>query len=250
MTNVSQGLSDETCRDISTASEVGVVLLIGPPGAGKGKQARALSRFWHIPHISMGELLRIQAENGTSLGRTVKATMSRGELVSDSLVKELIEVRLLESDTGRGYILDGFPRTLEQAVWLSRRVGMQSRQTTVLAVNIILSRAQLLRRVTGRRHCPLCQATFNIYENLPEINGACDWDNCSLIQRPDDTGENFIRRLKQHHLLASPVIEHFHAQGQLVEVSGDGPIEWITQRIIGARCLVTSQFEMCASRAL
>ena len=156
MTDASEGISTQIASDIAPQAQVGTILLLGPPGVGKGTQARELSKLCAIPHISTGELLRTNVAKGTHLGRAVKEMMNRGDLVPDSIVKEMVEVRLLEADTARGYILDGFPRTLDQAIWLSASIAKFRKELPVLAIGIQVSRSQLLRRITGRRHCPLC----------------------------------------------------------------------------------------------
>jgi adenylate kinase len=234
-------MTDSTKQSLTKASENSIcrleteaIVLLGAPGVGKGTQAKALSKALGIPNISTGELLRANVSDGTRLGSAVKGIMSRGDLVPDSLVKEMVEIRLLESDTARGYILDGFPRTLDQAMWLSASAAAPRKGLKILAICIEVSRSQLLRRITGRRYCPLCQATFNIYEKRPRNEGVCDLDGSTLIQRPDDTDETFIRRLDLHDRLTSPVIEHFRTSGRLVEIPGDGPVECITEQILGA----------------
>jgi len=240
-TDSSEGLSNKIAGDMASRAQVGAIILFGAPGVGKGTQARALSKLWAIPHISTGELLRTNVAKGTVLGSAVKEIVNRGDLVPNSLVKEMVELRLLEADIARGYILDGFPRTLEQAMWLTESVATFWKETPVLVVSIEVSRSHLLHRITGRRHCLLCQATFNIHENPPMNEGFCDYDNAELIQRSDDTEDILNRRLDLYDRLTSPVIEHFRTLGQFVEVSGDGPIEWITQRILGAYYLAASE---------
>jgi len=206
---------------------------------GKGTQARMLSKVWSIPHISTGELLRSNVAEDTFLGRSVKEIISRGDLVPDSLINEMVEARLSEPDTRYGYILDGFPRTLDQAMWLTELLTKLHGGTPFLPIHVHMGKGQLLRRITGRRHCPRCLATFNIYENRPKRNGFCDIDDEGLIQRSDDTEEIAKKRLEAYDALTMPIIRYFQSCVRFVEVSGDGPIEWITQRILGAYRLVT-----------
>ena len=165
----------------------GRILLLGAPGVGKGTQAREMEKLWGIPHISTGDVLRSHVSRGTSLGRIAQDLMRRGELVPDSLVCQIVETRLQEPDTFNGYILDGFPRTLEQAVWLDGYQAPQGYGTSITAVCIRMDHNKLLCRIAGRRTCPVCQATYNVYANPPEQNGRCDLDGAVLIQRPDDT---------------------------------------------------------------
>ncbi len=144
---------------------------------GKGTQAKELVKLWGIPQISTGDLLRANVAQGTSLGRVAKEIMGRGELVPDSLVNEMVAVRLQQPDTANGYILDGFPRTLGQAGWLDGRLAAQSEAQggtglPVIAVSIQVDYNQLLRRITGRRNCPVCQTIYNVYVQSPEAG----WD--------------------------------------------------------------------------
>lgn len=243
----SSGTSVGIADDTANRNKIGAIILLGAPGVGKGTQARELSQLWSIPHISTGELLRANVERGTPLGRSARVIMDRGDLVPDSVVNEMVEARLFEADTERGYILDGFPRTLDQAVWFTERVTALRKGLAVLAIGIALRRDQLLRRITGRRHCPVCQTSFNIYENPPKKDGVCDWDQGALVRRPDDNEETANRRLKLYDTLTVPIISYFQAQGQFIEISGDGPIDWITQRLLGARHL--AEYEALVKKA-
>lgn len=228
-------------------SNIGAIVLLGAPGAGKGTQARELSRLWTIPHISTGELLRTNVAEGTRLGRTAQDIMKRGDLVPDTFINEMVKSRLAEPDAANGFILDGFPRTLDQATWLTKRLARE-RRVPVLPIRIHIGRNELIRRITGRRHCPRCNAGFNIFENRPRTAGHCDLDNEPLIQRPDDTEETAIRRLNAYDATIAPIIMHFQTRGRFVDVSGDGPIEWITQRIVGAHHLAAYEAHVQAVR--
>src|ERR1700733_13732802 len=163
----------EQGRETGNTTDPGPILLLGAPGVGKGTQAKELVKLWGIPQISTGDLLRANVAQGTPLGKVAKEIMSRGELVSDSLVNEMVAIRLLEPDTARGYILDGFPRTLGQATWLDGRLAAQIESLPVVAVSIQVNYNQLLRRITGRRNCPVCQTIYNIYMNPPKVDGFC-----------------------------------------------------------------------------
>lgn len=236
--------------ETSAHNGIGVIILLGAPGAGKGTQARELSRVWGIPHISTGDLLRTNVAQGTFLGRAANEIMNQGNLVPDSLIRELVEVRLLEADTAQGFILDGFPRTLDQANWLTECVATFRKGLDLIPIRIHLNQKQLAQRVSGRRHCPDCQASFHLYENPPKRDGFCDFDNAVLVQRPDDAEEILNQRLELHEKLTEPVIQHFRALGRFVEVSGDGPIEWVTQRILGACQLVAFETHVQNSRTM
>jgi len=228
LTAVEQGR--ETGRKI----QPGPMLLLGAPGVGKGTQAKELVKLWGIPQISTGDLLRANVAQGTPLGRVAKEIMGRGELVPDSLVNEMVAVRLLEPDTVRGYILDGFPRTLGQANWLDGRLAAQVESLPVVAVSIQVNYNQLLRRITGRRNCPVCQTIYNIYVNPPKKDGFCDLEGAALVQRADDTEEVFKERMRAYAALTAPVVDHYRELGRFAEVDGDRPIAEIATGIVAA----------------
>jgi len=215
-------------------SAPGPILLLGAPGVGKGTQAKELVKLWGIPQISTGDLLRANVAKGTELGKTAKELMGRGELVPDSLVNEMVAARLLEPDTANGYILDGFPRTLGQAGWLDGRLAQQAGSLPVIAVSIQVSYNQLLRRITGRRNCPVCQSIYNIYLNAPKNEGFCDVEGAALVQRADDTEEVFKERMRAYEALTAPVVDHYRAQGRFAEVDGDRAILEIAEGIVTA----------------
>ncbi len=212
----------------------GPILLMGAPGVGKGTQAKELVKLWGIPQISTGDLLRGNVAQGTPLGRTAKEIMGRGELVPDSLVNEMVAVRLQDQDTVGGYILDGFPRTLGQANWIDGRITQQAGALPVIAVSLQVNYNQLLRRITGRRICPACQSIYNIYVNPPKADGVCDLEGAALTQRADDTEEVFKERMRAYSALTAPVVEHYREQGRFAEVDGDRPIAEIAAGIVAA----------------
>ena len=230
--------SSKTAMESGRATESdtvpGPILLMGAPGGGKGTQARELVKVWNIPQISTGDLLRANVAEGTKVGKVAKEIMGRGELVPDSLVDEMVAVRLLEPDTARGYILDGFPRTLGQAQWLDARIAAQIESLPVVAVNIQVNYNQLLRRITGRRNCPVCQTIYNVYMHPPKQDGICDIEGAELVQRADDTEEVFKERMRAYEALTAPVVEHYRAQGRFAEVDGDRPIAAIAAGIVAA----------------
>ncbi|HTH41838.1 MAG TPA: adenylate kinase [Terracidiphilus sp.] len=224
----------EQGRDLGRKIQPGPILLLGAPGVGKGTQAKELVKLWGIPQISTGDLLRANVAQGTQLGRVAKEIMGRGELVPDSLVNEMVAVRLLEPDTVRGYILDGFPRTLGQANWLDGRLATQVESLPVVAVSIQVNYNQLLRRITGRRNCPVCQTIYNVYMNPPKRDGFCDVEGAALVQRADDTEEVFKERMRAYAALTAPVVDHYREQGRFAEVDGDRPIAVIAAGIVAA----------------
>ena len=221
-------------RDAETKTAPGPILLLGAPGVGKGTQAKELVKTWKIPQISTGDLLRGNVSKGTELGKIAKEIMGRGELVPDTLVNEMVAARLLEPDTARGYILDGFPRTLVQAHWLDERLAAQAASLPVVAVSIQVNYNQLLRRITGRRNCPVCQTIYNIYMNPPKRDGICDVEGAALTQRSDDTEEVFKERMRAYEALTAPVVDHYRALGRFAEVDGDRPIAMIAAGIVAA----------------
>src|SRR5271166_6390667 len=171
----SSSTSVEQGRETGRKTLPGPILLLGAPGVGKGTQAKELVKLWGIPQISTGDLLRANVAQGTELGLTAKEIMGRGELVPDSLVNEMVAVRLQQPDTAKGYILDGFPRTLGQAHWLDKRLAEQAGVLPVVAVSIQVDYNQLLRRITGRRNCPVCQTIYNIYMIRPQKEESCNF---------------------------------------------------------------------------
>ena len=212
----------------------GPILLLGAPGVGKGTQAKELVKLWGIPQISTGDLLRSHRDRGTDLGKLADDLMKQGKLVPDTLVNEMVAARLAEPDTARGFILDGFPRTLPQANWLDGRLSAHSGSLPVVAVSIQVDYTQLLRRVTGRRNCPVCGTIYNIYLQPPKIEGVCDLEGAALEQRSDDTEECFAGRLRTYESLTAPVIEHYRALGRFSEVNGDQPVADVAAAIVSS----------------
>jgi adenylate kinase len=224
----------EPGRESSRKTVPGPILLMGAPGSGKGTQAKELVKLWGIPQISTGDLLRGNKTMGTPLGKVASEIMERGELVPDSLVNEMVAVRLQEPDIADGYILDGFPRTLPQASWLDGRLAAQVDALPLIAVSIHVDYNQLLRRITGRRNCPVCQTIYNVYSNPPKRDGICDIEGAVLVQRADDTEEVFKERMRAYEALTAPVVEHYRELGRFAEVDGDRPIALIAPGIVAA----------------
>jgi adenylate kinase len=221
-------------RGAENLTAPGPILLLGAPGVGKGTQAKELVKLWGIPQISTGDLLRGNVARGTELGKMAKQIMGRGELVPDSLVNEMVAARLTDPDTAKGYILDGFPRTLGQAGWLDGRLATIQGTLPVIAVSIQVSYNQLLRRITGRRNCPACQTIYNIYMNPPKKDGFCDVEGAALVMRADDTEEVFKERMRAYEALTAPVVDHYRGFGRFAEVDGDRAITAIAQGIVAA----------------
>jgi adenylate kinase len=208
------------------------VLLLGAPGVGKGTQAKLLMSEYGIPQISTGDLLRGNIAGGTELGRKAKEIINTGGLVSDDLVNAMVAERLARADCGRGYILDGFPRTVGQADWLDAYVA-DATKLPVVAISIVVPYDQLLHRITGRRISPGGRI-YNIYSNPPKVAGVCDVDGSVLTQRPDDSEEVFVERMKTFDMQTAPVIEHYRRLGRFEEVDGNEPVDAVVLAIEAA----------------
>ncbi len=223
-----------------------VLLAFGPPGAGKGTQCKRLAHALHLPHISTGDLLREHVLLDTNVGQNAKAAMSSGALVPDPLVFELLVQRIDEADCSEGFILDGFPRTLEQAELLDRHfslrsAGHQPRSLTLIIVRLIVSHASLLRRLGGRRICPRCAAVFNLHTQPPQLNGQCDFDGTNLVIRDDDRDEAIAERVRLYERQTLGIVAHYAQHAKQLEVDGDRPVELVTAEILGAIRAIAEQ---------
>jgi adenylate kinase len=222
--------------DAHAIFQPGPVLLLGAPGVGKGTQAQLLVAQYGIPQISTGDILRAIKSDpikaATPEGSKAKLLMDQGQLVPDDLVNRLVADRLTEPDTHRGYILDGFPRTLPQAAWLDGHLAASA--LPVVAISIVVGYDRLLRRITGRRTCPTCASIYNIYSNPPKVLGLCDLDHTPLVQRSDDTEPVFVERMKTFDDQTAPVVQHYRALGRFQQVDGDQPVEAVTAAIDAA----------------
>jgi len=207
------------------------LIFLGAPGAGKGTQAREVSKHFSIPHISTGDMLREAVQNRTSLGLAAKAKMNAGELVPDEVVCDLVERRIEQPDCQRGFILDGFPRTLGQAQFVDRMLQEKGRGNP-LVLDIKVDRDLLLKRLTGRRTCSLCGEIYNVYFNPPRVDGVCDKDGGKLLQRADDNEETVCQRLVAYEKQTSPLIDYYKSKGVLHEVDGNRRPELITKGLI------------------
>jgi adenylate kinase len=214
----------------------GPILLLGAPGVGKGTQAQLLVSEYGIPQISTGDLFRANIAKGTSLGLKAKESISTGALVDDALVNQMVLVRLQEKDTLRGYILDGYPRTLDQAKFLDATLISLNLppKLPVVAISIVVSYDKLLRRITGRRICPVCKSIYNVHSNPPKTDELCDIDGVALTQRPDDTEPVFIERMKAFEEQTAPAVAHYRALGRFEEVDGDQPVDQVVASIDAA----------------
>ncbi len=211
----------------------GPILLLGAPGVGKGTQARRLMDEFGIPQISTGDLLRENRKHQTPLGVIADALMSSGQLVPDDLVNQMVESRLQQPDTRRGYILDGFPRTLAQAEWLDGQLA--AAPLPVVAISIVVPEQVLLERIAGRFSCPVCGTIYNRFSHPPLLPGICDRDGAALIQRSDDTEPVFRERMKTFEAKTWAVIEYYKAHGsRFAQVDGDAPVDQVAGAIRAA----------------
>jgi adenylate kinase len=217
---------------------VGPVILLGPPGAGKGTQAKRIAAHWKIPQISTGDILRENVAQGTELGVQAKAIMARGELVPDDLMYPMVSDRLRHGDCGRGFILDGFPRTAAQAGWLDAFLEHEffdnSHGTKCLPIVIRLDvdYNELLHRITGRRSCPTCGRIYNVYLQPPSVNERCDVDGSKLVIRNDDREEVIVPRLAAYEAQTRPVADYYERKGRLVSLNGDAAVDDVTGEIL------------------
>ena len=204
------------------------IILLGPPGAGKGTQAEKLSVYLGIPRISTGDILRHNVAENTDLGKKAKAFMDAGQLVPDDIVMPTMERRLKEPDAKKGFILDGFPRTIAQAEALSKLTPIDT------AVSLFLEPEELIKRNTGRRVCPKDDTVYHIWMNPPKKPGICDKCGTPLIIRADDREDVVRKRIETYEKQTAPLIKYYRDRGLLKEVYASGLIDEIFQRTIEA----------------
>ncbi len=206
------------------------LVLLGPPGAGKGTHAQVLSKNYSIAHISTGDMLREALRAATPLGLKAKTYMEKGGLVPDEVVIGIVKERLSKKDMKAGYVLDGFPRTVQQAESLDatlKELGMPMD----IAVYFKTSLAVIVRRLSGRRICSKCGKTYHIVNFRPRIEGICDVCQGELMQRPDDRAEVVENRLKEYEKQTAPLIDHYKKKKVLAEVSGDLEVDELNQAL-------------------
>lgn len=196
--------------------------MIGPPGAGKGTQARLLSEKYGYPQISTGDILREMAQADTKLGQEIKTTLASGKLVSDEILAEVILRRTSLPDCENGYILDGYPRTITQAHLLENLSEKQGKE--VFLVRVMVPEEILFKRLTGRWTCPKCGEIYNTYFRSPQQAGICDLDGELLRQRSDDNPEAVNRRFAEYRASTAPLIEYYGESGRLIEIDGEGQV--------------------------
>jgi len=209
------------------------VIFLGPPGAGKGTQAARLAHHLGIPRISTGDMLRDAIAAGTPVGKQVGPIMEKGGLVPDDLLDKIISERLRMQDAQNGYILDGFPRTLRQAEGFE---GMETARgdvtDDVFVLSIEVPRDELLKRLSGRRWCPQCQATYHVYNNPPRKDALCDNDGAKLIQREDDKEVAVARRLSEYDERTAPLIGYYTGRSRFNRIDGYRPADVVFEDLL------------------
>ncbi|AKG72998.1 adenylate kinase [Salinicoccus halodurans] len=206
------------------------IILMGLPGAGKGTQASQIIKKYPIPHISTGDMFRLAIKNGTELGNEAKSYMDRGELVPDEVTVGIVKERLSQSDAKDGFLLDGFPRTVEQAEALNNI--MEELDTKIdKTINVEVPEEELMNRLTGRRICEVCGTTYHLVFNPPKQEGVCDLDGGKLYQREDDNPETVANRLEVNIKQTAPLLDFYENQGVLANVDGSRDIDEVFKDI-------------------
>ncbi|ATD31340.1 adenylate kinase [Macrococcoides bohemicum] len=206
------------------------IILMGLPGAGKGTQASEIIKKYPIPHISTGDMFRAAIKNNTELGQKAKSFMDNGELVPDEVTIGIVRERLLEEDAKRGFLLDGFPRTVEQAEALNEMLAAVDRKIEGV-INIDVQEEELMNRLTGRRICETCGTTYHLVFNPPKVEGICDIDGGKLYQRADDNPETVRTRLDVNIKQTKPLLDFYTNQGVLFNVDGSKDIKDVTTEV-------------------
>jgi adenylate kinase len=209
------------------------LIMLGPPGAGKGTQAALLAERTGMPHVATGDLFRTALKEETELGLTAKSYMERGELVPDEVTVAMVRERLLKSDCDGGVILDGFPRSVQQAEALEGILDEQGK-TIDAALFIDAEEDELVRRLSSRWTCRNCQAVYNVISNPPLREGKCDICGGDLYQRPDDAPDTVRNRIRVYWDQTSPLVDYYRDQGLLITIKSEGGIERVQQKILEA----------------
>lgn len=207
------------------------IILMGLPGAGKGTQASEIVKKFPIPHISTGDMFRKAIKDETDLGKEAKSYMDRGELVPDEVTVGIVKDRISEDDAKKGFLLDGFPRTIEQAEALSNIMKELDREIDAV-INIEVPEEELMNRLTGRRICEKCGTTYHLVFNPPKVDGICDLDGGKLYQREDDNPETVANRLNVNVKQSKPILEFYDNKNVLKNIDGSRDIKAVTNDVI------------------
>lgn len=209
------------------------VVLVGPPGAGKGTQAQILATELSIPKVSTGDIFRANVSGGTELGKKAKEYMDRGDLVPDEVTNAMVKDRLAQDDAAEGFLLDGFPRNVPQADELRAMLtDLGSELDAVLELRV--DEEEVVKRLSGRRSCPECGRVYHVEYDSPKTAGRCDEDGTELYQRDDDREETIRHRLKVYRDQTAPLVEFYEAEGLLVTIAATGPVAEVSERAMAA----------------
>ncbi len=226
-------VGEETVNDLAIANGVAApaVILFGSPGSGKGTQAKLLRTCLKGPHISTGDMLRKHIDDGDEIGQRIRNLMKSGRLVSDELVNQLVDSRLSQTDCAEGLILDGYPRTLNQAAVLLKQIPGRGFKPVV--IHLVVDYEKIVARLSGRRQCPVCGTLYSLTTNPPKLAGICDLDGAVLVTREDDRESVIRERLRQYEEQTQPLLDFFRSSGvPLLEIDGaDAAPEQIVERI-------------------
>lgn len=207
------------------------IIMLGAPGAGKGTQAAQVAHKYNIPHISTGDIFRANIKGGTELGKKAKTYMDQGLLVPDELVVDLVADRIMQDDCANGYVFDGFPRTIPQAEALDKALEAMGSKIDY-AIDIEVPDENIVNRMSGRRACLACGATYHIHFNAPKTEGICDSCGTGLVQREDDKPETVLNRLDVYHTQTQPLIDYYTKKGVLKEIDGTVDVSEVFAAII------------------
>lgn len=207
------------------------MIFVGPPGAGKGSQAKIISQTLNIPHISTGDMFRTHIKGSTPLGLEAKKYTDQGLLVPDNVTNQMVKDRLSQKDVEKGFIFDGYPRTPDQAIFLDNLLTVTNQKLDVV-LNISSSDEVIVKRITGRRTCPVCGAIYHVDNYPPKVAGICDNDGATLVQRKDDQKETIMRRLSVYKEETFPLIKYYANKNLLMDVDGNQSLEMITKHVL------------------
>lgn len=209
------------------------IILLGAPGAGKGTQAAMLAEKYNIPHISTGDIFRSNIKGGTELGKKAKEFIDQGLLVPDSLTVEIVKDRLQKEDCSNGFVLDGFPRTIPQAEYLDNVLeSLNVELDSVL--NIFVEDSEIIKRMSGRRVCPGCGASYHLFFKPTKVDGVCDICKAAVVQREDDKEETVLNRLHTYHQQTEPLIAFYKERNKLITVTGKEDVTHTTEHVLEA----------------
>jgi adenylate kinase len=206
------------------------IVLLGAPGAGKGTQCKRVVSKYNLAHLSSGDILRQQRADGTELGKKAQSYMDSGALVPDDVIVGMM-VDVITKIKG-GFVLDGFPRTVNQAAQLDKALKAAGKKIDAI-INLIVDDQAIAKRITGRRSCPKCGAVYHIENLKPKVAGKCDNDGAELVQRPDDTFEVVSNRLKNYHAQTAPVVEYYKKNNTVCDIDANGQPDAVTEAVLG-----------------